>query len=175
MTVEAWAQDEHRVGLKSIVRRIWAPKGTRPIATVKEKYEWLYVYAFVHPSSGDTHWLLLPTVNSQAMSLALADFAKVVDAGPDKHILLVLDQAGWHTSKEVVIPAGIEVVPLPSHSPELQPAERLWPLTNEAVANRSFASLDELDTVLGERCVTLAGMPDLIRSYTHYHWWPDNA
>ena len=175
MLVEAWAQDEHRVGLKSIVRRIWALKGTRPLAMVKEKYEWLYVYAFVHPSSGDTHWLLLPTVNSQAMSLALADFAKAVGAGADKHILLVVDRAGWHTSKEVVIPAGIEFVRLPSHSPELQPAERLWPLTNEAVANRSFASLDDLDKVLGHRCVTLASRPDLIRSYTQYHWWPHDA
>ena len=27
---------------------------------------------------------------------------------------------------------------LPSGSPELQPAERLWPLTNEALANRPF-------------------------------------
>lgn len=175
MVVEAWAQGEHRIGLKSIVRRVWAPKGTRPMAPVKEKYEWLYVYAFVHPPSGATHWLLLPTVNSQVMSLALADFAKAVGAGPTKHILLVLDQAGWHLSKEVIIPEGIEVVPLPSHSPELQPAERLWPLTNEAVANRSFASLEHLDQVLGERCVALAGMPDLVRSYTRYRWWPDDA
>ena len=145
------------------------------MAVVKAKDEWLYVYAFVQPTSGETHWLLLPTVNSQAMSLALADFAKAVGAGPDKHILLVLDQAGWHTSKDVVVPEGIELVPLPSHSPELQPAERLWQLTNEAVANRSFASLDELDAALGERCVTLSGKPDLIRSYTQYHWWPTDA
>jgi hypothetical protein len=45
------------------------------------------------------------------MSLALADFAKAVGAGPTKHILLLVDQAGWHTSQEVVIPAGIEFVP----------------------------------------------------------------
>ena len=51
--IEAWAEDEHRVGLKSIVRRIWAPKGTRPMAAVKEKYEWLYVYAFVHTTRPD--------------------------------------------------------------------------------------------------------------------------
>jgi len=145
------------------------------MAMVKEKYEWLYVYAFVHPSSGATEWFLLPTVNAEAMSLALEHFARAVGAGPDKHILLVLDQAGWHTGKEVTIPEGIELVPLPSHSPELQPAERLWPLTNEALANRSFGSLEELDTAVGERCVTLSGMPDLIRSYTHYHWWPDDA
>ena len=109
------------------------------------------------------------------MSLVLADVAKAVGAGLEKHILLVLDGAGWRTSHEVVIPAGIEFVPLPAHSPELQPAERLWPLTNEAVANRSCASLDELDTVLGERCLTLADTPEMVRSYTRYHWWPDDT
>jgi hypothetical protein len=94
-----------------MVRRIWALKGTHPLALGKQKYAWLSVYAFVHPPSGATHWLLLPTVHSRAMSLALADFAKAVGAGPTKHILLLVDQAGWHTSQEVVIPAGIEFVP----------------------------------------------------------------
>ena len=86
----------------------------------------------------------------------------------------MLDQAGWHTSDQVV-PEGIELVPLPSHSPELQPAERLWPLTNEPLVNRSFASLEELDQVLGERCVTLSAMPEMVRSLTTCHWWPADA
>jgi transposase len=30
------------------------------------------------------------------------------------------------------VAVGIDLFFLPSHSPELQPAERLWPLTNEA-------------------------------------------
>jgi hypothetical protein len=30
--IEIWAMDEHRIGLKPIMRRIWAPKGERPIA-----------------------------------------------------------------------------------------------------------------------------------------------
>jgi hypothetical protein len=34
----------------------------------------------------------------------LAHFAQAVGAGPTKRILLVLDQAGWHTSKELVVP-----------------------------------------------------------------------
>lgn len=40
------------------------------------------------------------------------------------------------------------------------------------MANRSFATLKELDEALGERCRTLATMPDLIKSYTRYRWWP---
>ena len=47
-TIEVWAFDEHRVGLKPIIRRIWAPIGERPIAEVEHRYEWLYLYSFVH-------------------------------------------------------------------------------------------------------------------------------
>jgi hypothetical protein len=44
---------------------------------------------------------------------------------------------------------------MPSHSPELQPAERLWSLVNEPIANRSFQNLDELEEVLFQRCQAL--------------------
>ena len=64
---------------------------------------------------------------------------------------------------------------MPPHSPELQPAERLWPLSNEAVANRHFEEIEELEEALGERCVALSEQPDLIRSYLRYHWWPQAA
>src|SRR5258707_5310017 len=61
---------------------------------------------------------------------------------------------------------------LPAYSPELQPAEHLWPLTNTVLANRHFASIDELEDVQAERCVALQARPDLIRSTTLFHWWP---
>jgi transposase len=51
---------------------------------------------------------------------------------------------------------------LPPYSPELQPAERLWPLTKEPIANRSFESLDEPEVVLFERCRRLLQQLDLI-------------
>jgi len=43
------------------------------------------------------------------------------------------------SSDKVRIPKGVHLFYLPPKSPELQPAERLWLLTNEAIANRSFA------------------------------------
>jgi hypothetical protein len=36
--------------------------------------------------------------------------------------------------------------------PELQPAEHLWPLVDEPVANRHFATLADLEAVIAERC-----------------------
>jgi transposase len=87
----------------------------------------------------------------------------------------VLDQAGWHVSDRLVVPDGIVLEFLPSYTPELQPAERLWPLTNEAVANRHFATLKALDTALSARCRTLAAMPEIIKAKTRFDWWPATA
>jgi hypothetical protein len=60
--VEVWGQDEHRIGLKPILRRVWWKKGQRPIMTVQHRYKWTYLYGFVCPQSGETFWLLVPTV-----------------------------------------------------------------------------------------------------------------
>jgi transposase len=98
-----------------------------------------------------------------------------VGAGKDKRILLVLDQAGWHTSGEVEIPGGIHLEFLPTGSPELQPAERLWPLTNEAIANGLFEEISEIEDVLVERCVQLLDQAETIKGLTNYHWWPQSA
>jgi transposase len=61
---------------------------------------------------------------------------------------------------------------LPPYSPELQPAEHLWPLTNTVLYNRHFASIDDLEEAQAARCVALQGRRDLIRSTTLFHWWP---
>jgi transposase len=43
-------------------------------------------------------------------------------------VVLVLDNAGWHSSDKLVAPEGLMLAFLPPYSPELQPAERLWEL-----------------------------------------------
>jgi hypothetical protein len=114
--VELWCEDEHRLGLKPIVRKVWSPIGQkRPLVEVHQRYEWTYLYAFAHPKSGEVHWLVLPTVSAEVFSLALEHFAREVGAGKTKRILLVVDQAGWHTAKnKLEVPEGIHLEFLPS-------------------------------------------------------------
>lgn len=164
--------DEHRVGLKPILRRVWARRGQPVRAVVRPRYEWEYVYGCVQPEHGTTPWVLLPIVNTDAFSAALANFAQDQAVGPTKQLVLALDGAGWHSGTAVQVPEGLHLVPLPPYSPELQPAERLWPLVNEPLANRAFDTLAALDTVLGERCVYLAEHPAVVRGHTNFHWWP---
>ena len=137
-----------------------------------ERYEWLYLYGFVCPTTGATSWLLMPTVNTACFSQVLAAFAHEVGAGPDHHVLLILDNAGWHTSADLQVPEGITLAFLPPYSPELQPAERLWPLTNAPLLNRTFASLDDLEEIQCQRCCFVQSQPERIRARTRFHWWP---
>lgn len=171
-TITLWAEDEHRLGLLPVVRRVWAPKGQRPLAHVRRKYQWLYVYGFVRPSTGQSWWCLVPTVTIPAMELALTTFARDEGIDARHRAVLVIDQAGWHTSAAMVLPEGVDVVLLPAASPELQPAERLWSLLDEPVANRAFATLAELEAVLGERCRCLEADPQRLKAHTRFHWWP---
>jgi transposase len=72
----------------------------------------------------------------------------------------------------VRVPEHVHLLFLPPHSPELQPAEHLWPLTNTVLVNQHFATIEALEDAQAERCVALQARPDLIRSTTRFFWWP---
>jgi len=170
--VEVWAFDQHRLGLKPLARRVWARVGQRPVAISHHKYRWLYLYGFVHPAIGAVEWWLANSVNVALFQSVLDAFARNVGAGDDKIVVIVLDNAGWHVSRKVTLPEGIRLCFLPPYSPELQPAERLWPLTDEAVANKPLETLDALFETRDQRCAALSDNPAIIRGNTLFHWWP---
>jgi transposase len=151
---------------------VWIPWAEVPTAQIKWQYKWVWLYGFVNPESGETYWWLLPKVNTKIFSQVLEDFATYFGLGKNKQVLLVLDQARWHTSQSLKIPQGIHLEFLPSYSPELQPAERLWPLTNEPVVNRAFDTIEELEEVLLARLKVLMKQPEFIHGLTCFHWWP---
>lgn len=147
-------------------------KGRRPRASSRRRYEWGYLFGFVQPETGETFNIVGTTVSAEVFGAVLAQFAKDVGVGPAKQIALVIDGAGWHKAKDLVVPTGIHLILLPPYSPELQPAERLWPLINEGIANRTFMTLDALVKVVSKQCLYLEAEQDLVRRLTNYHWWP---
>jgi DDE superfamily endonuclease len=111
-------------------------------------------------------------VTTEAFALALATFARDEGIDATHRAVLVVDQAGWHTSPHLPLPEGIDLVYLPAYSPELQPAERLWALVDEPIANRAFPDLDALEEVLVARCRTLETDPDRLAAHIRFAWWP---
>lgn len=78
--VKLWAEEEARLGLKPVTRRVWVPV-RRPVVRFKRVYEWTYLYGFVQPENGEVFWLVLPSVNVGVFSLTLREFAREVGAG----------------------------------------------------------------------------------------------
>jgi hypothetical protein len=67
--IEVWSFDEHRVGLKPIIRKVWVPIGERPSAVVCHRYEWVYLYEFVNPPTGKIEGFIIPRVNCEWLNL----------------------------------------------------------------------------------------------------------
>jgi transposase len=152
------------------VRRVWAPKGERPIALGHHRSKWFDVTAFTQPLSGETVWYLSTGVSKAFFAALLAAFAEETRAGRERSIVLVLDQAGWHTEPNLPVPDGIRLVSLPSYTPELQPAEPLWPVLDEPVVNTYFATLADLEAAIAQRCIELDRQD--LRTGTTFCWWP---
>lgn len=149
--IEAWCEDEARFGLKPILRRVWSPVGERPVATVDARYEWLWLYASVHPQPGRVFWLVLPRLDAKCVQLFLNEFAREhVQEG--KRIVLVWDGAPAHRATALQVPEHISLLSLPAYTPELNPGESVWPLVKEGVANEAHDTLDELEQKVCSRC-----------------------
>jgi transposase len=124
----------------------------------------------VQPTSGETLWYLCGGLSKPFFAEPLALLAREAGAGRERSITLVPDNAGWHGPKDLPIPDGICLVFLPPYSPELQPAEHLWPVVDEPIANRHVASLDELSAIAATRCRQLDAAT--LKPHTDFHWWP---
>jgi transposase len=153
-----------------VLRRVWSPKGERPLAEVDERYEWLWLDAATHARSGRTFWLILPRLDSACVQAFLDEFAQA-QAAEGKRIVLVWDGAPAHRSGALQVAERISLLRVPAYTPELNPSERVWPLVKEGIANRTYESLDELEQQLCSRCQKISAAE--ISARTSYHWWPE--
>ena len=137
--IEVWFADEARIGQKNKITRRWARRGTRPSAPHDQRTASTYIFGAICPYHGKGAALVLPKCNTAAMNLHLAEISAAVS--PTAHAALLVDQAGWHLSKDLIIPPNITIVPLPPKCPELNPVENLWQFMRENwLSNRVFLS-----------------------------------
>lgn len=131
------------MGQQGTLTRCWAPTGSRPTALQQTEYEWIYVFGAVNPLTGMSSALLAPTVNTDYMNHHLRFISEQVSA--DVHVVLVMDQAGWHVAKALQMPDNISLLYLPAYSPELNPIERLWAfLKSHYLSNRVYKDYEDL-------------------------------
>ena len=105
--IEIWFGDQARIGQKNKITRRWARRGTRPAARRDQRTASTYIFGAVCPKEGKGAALILPTCNTEAMNLHLTEIAQMI--APGAHAVLLVDQAGWHLSARLVVPANITI------------------------------------------------------------------
>ena len=164
-----WFQDEARVGQQGTLTRVWARRGTRPRAMRDTRYQWAYLFGAVCPGRGVAAGLVLPYANTEAMTLHLAEIARAV--APGAHAVLVLDGAGWHGGKDLVVPDNITLLPLPPYAPELNPVENVWQyLRSNKLAITVFEPCADIVDTCRDARTSFANDPAAVASITSRKW-----
>ncbi len=161
--------DEARVGQQGTLTRVWAPRGTRPRAVRDHRRTSVYLFGAVCPERGTGAAVVLPHVNVEAMNVHLAEISRSVTEGA--HAVLVLDQAGWHTSPKLHVPENISLLPLPPYAPELNPVEQVWAyLRANFLSHRIWNSYDAIVDACCDAWNKLINMPKRLTSITRRTW-----
>jgi transposase len=99
----------------------------------------------------------------------LLEISAMVD--PGAHAVLMVDQAGWHTSPKLKVPENITLLPLPPRSPELNPVENIWQFMRDNwLSNRVFKSYDDIVAHCCEAWNKLIDQPWRIMSIGMRDW-----
>jgi len=113
--------------------------------------------------------LVLPFCNTQTMALHLAEISRAV--GPGAHAVVLMDQAGWHTTAKLTVPANISIVALPAKCSELNPVENIWQFMRDNwLSNRVFTSYDNIVDHCCEAWNKLIDQPWRIMSIGRRKW-----
>ena len=137
--------------------------GHRASAPHDQRTRSVYIFGAICPKEGKGAGLVLPRCNTQAMALHLAEVSKSVKL--TAHGVVLLDQAGWHGSKDLEVPENITLLPLPPRSPELNPVENIWQFIRDNwLSNRVFKSYDDILALCCEAWNKLIEQPWTIMS-----------
>lgn len=158
-----------RVGQKTQRTRIWAKTGTRPRLVADLRTGCAYLFGAICPARGTGAALALPHANTEAMQMHLDEISRTV--APGAHAILILDQAGWHTTGKLSLPDNISLMPLPPRSPELNPQENIWQyLRQRFLSNRVFDNYDAILKAICEAWNNLIDEPNRITSIGTRQW-----
>jgi transposase len=115
--------------------------------------------------------LIMPWVNTAAMNIFLEEIS-IRQA--DKFTLLFVDKAGWHTAKDLIIPANIRLAYLLAYSPELNPTEHIWDeLREKYFHNAAFDGIGAVEDRLEIGLRNLEADVKSVQSMTGFGWIVD--
>ncbi|WP_148265425.1 transposase [Flavobacterium columnare] len=88
---------------------------------------------------------------------------------PTELKIIIIDNAAFHSTKDVIIPQNIFLLPIPPYCPELNPAEKIWQRMKDKISMKIYNTLAELNQKMEELIKTAEN--ELIKSITDYEFY----
>jgi DDE superfamily endonuclease len=157
-----WA-DEMRLGLRGLVRRVWAPRGVKVRQAHVLTYVWRYLALAVNGLTGTLRWDWTTSMKKEAIVTVVSEWQR---AGLSA---VVWDGAASHRAR-IVRELGLPLITQPPAAPELNPAERVFQELRRAVEGRTYPTIEAKMAVVDQQLQALAADPDRVRRLTGWAW-----
>lgn len=165
-SVNLYFQDESRFGLITKQKRVITAKGIKPIGKYKHSYLYKWLWGSFSPITGESFCMTTDGVSKDLFIKYLEDFSQ---HKPEELKIIVIDNAAFHSTKDIVLPENIVLMPIPPYCPELNPAEKVWQWMKDKIAMKIFDTLETLENKMEQIIENIEG--ELIKSITGYEFY----
>ena len=141
---DLWCVDETTVRLETTLRRVVAPKGTKPVVRIRQGKAGIHLLGALRKSGQFLLMITRITPNQHIIKQFLRRIKRFKGKG---RLYIVWDSTGEHvahTVRQTAQKLGIHLIPQPAYAPEVQPVEEIWHQLKAYLANFLFATIDEI-------------------------------
>lgn len=125
----------------SHIRSCITAQGVRPVIPYQHKFATTYLYGSYSPIDGDSFVWEIDGVNTSIFEAYLWAFSTY---RPQEYKIVVIDNAGFHSTKNIKIPPNIYLLNIPPYCPELNPCEQIWQYMKNRFKNQLFKDMIQL-------------------------------
>jgi transposase len=168
--IDLYYEDEIDLALLPTITQCWCKRGHQRKIETPRKNQKRYGAGLIHWVSGKLYWATSEHKDNALFRSVLTQLLEPSENVSGRKIYVVIDNYRIHFAKPVLAllaahPEQIELVTLPTYSPQLNPVERFWKhLRRKVTHNTFFQTIDRLLEAVTGFFRDLAACPDLVRS-----------
>ena len=165
-SVNLYFQDESRFGLMSHMGSCISAKGVRPVISYSHKFSSTYLFGSYSPIDGDSFvW----EVNGVSVKIFEAYMNALSTHRPNEFKIVVIDNAGFHSTKNIDVPDNIFLLNIPAYTPELNPCEQVWAYLKTRFKNQAFNSMEQLKKWLYQQVESMSEKTIMSITSNHHY------
>jgi len=160
-----YCEDEASISLTALLGKTWAVRGRTPKQKVTGKRGSVPVMSAINAQGQ----LVFRLYDKRITSVEVIEFLQqLLRTHPRRHLVVVMDQAPPHTSKQttafIARQRRLHVFHLPAYSPDWNPDEKVWNhLKHQELKGHQAKTKVEIKELAQEKLTTMSENPKLLR------------